>query len=72
MTLSTGKQRRHITAKLFNTILTNRLDVFLKDNALINPVQVGFTKKARTADHMFVLRTLCRDARVISRGPSDP
>ena len=46
------------TAKLFNTILTNRLDVFLKDNALINPVQIGFTKKARTADHMFVLRTL--------------
>ena len=34
------------------------LDDFLKDNALINPVQIGFTKKARTADHMFVLRTL--------------
>ena len=30
-------------AKLFNTILTKRLDVFLKDNALINPVQIGFT-----------------------------
>ena len=45
-------------AKLFNTILTNRMDTFLKDNALINPVQIGFTKKARTADHMFVLRTL--------------
>ena len=45
-------------AKLFNAILTKRLDDFLKDNALINPVQIGFTKKARTADHMFVLRTL--------------
>ena len=44
--------------KLFSTILTKRLDDFLKDNALINAVQIGFTKKARTADHMFVLRTL--------------
>ena len=45
-------------AKRFNAILTKRLDNFLQDNALINPVQIGFTKKTRTADHMFVLRTL--------------
>ena len=45
-------------SKLFNVILTKRLDNFLQDNSLINPVQIGFTKKARTADHMFVLRTL--------------
>ena len=45
-------------AKLFNVILTKRLDNFLQDNSLINPVQIGFTKKARTDDHMFVLRTL--------------
>lgn len=45
-------------AKLFNTILTKRLDNFLDTRKLINPVQIGFTKKARTSDHMFVLRTL--------------
>ena len=45
-------------AKLFNTILTKHLDNFLKVNAIINPVQIGFTKKARTTDHMFVLRAL--------------
>ena len=45
-------------AKLLNTILTKRLDDFLNNHNLINPVQIGFTKKARTSDHMFVLRTL--------------
>ena len=33
------------SAKLFNAILTKRLDDFLKNNAIINPVQIGFTKK---------------------------
>lgn len=46
------------TAKLFNSILTKRLDDFLDSRSIINPVQIGFTKKARTSDHMFVLRTL--------------
>ena len=45
-------------AKLFNIILTKRLDDFSKDNTLINPVQIGFNLKARTNDHMFVLRPL--------------
>ena len=45
-------------AKLFNTILTKRLDNFLEQKDLISPLQIGFTKKARTSDHMFVLRTL--------------
>ena len=45
-------------AKLFNTILTRRLDEFLERHKVINPVQIGFTKKARTSGHMFVLRTL--------------
>ena len=68
MLLSKSAQSIHISAllisilscaaKLFNVILTKRLDNFLQDNSLINPVQIGFTKKARTADHMFVLRTL--------------
>ena len=30
------------SAKLFKAILTKRLDDFLKDDALINPVQIGF------------------------------
>ena len=45
-------------AKLFNTVLTKRLDDFLNNHNLINSVQIGLTKKARTSDHMFVLRTL--------------
>ena len=45
-------------AKLFNTLLTKRLDNFLEQRKIISPLQIGFTKKARTSDHMFVLRTL--------------
>ena len=44
--------------KLFNLILNSRLDKFLEDNELIDKSQIGFTKKARTQDHMFVLKTL--------------
>ena len=46
------------TAKLFNTVLTKRLDTFLDRHKVISPMQIGFTKTARTSDHMFVLRTL--------------
>ena len=46
------------TAKLFNTILTKRLDTFLDSYKVISPMQIGFTKKTRTSDHTFVLRTL--------------
>jgi hypothetical protein len=44
--------------KLFNTVLNNRLDKHLIDNNLINKCQIGFSKKARTSDHIFVLKTL--------------
>ena len=44
--------------KLFNTVLNNRLDKYLIDNNLINKCQIGFSKKARTSDHIFVLKTL--------------
>ena len=44
--------------KLFNLILNSRLDKFLDENKLINKSQIGFTKNARTQDHMFVLKTL--------------
>ena len=44
--------------KVFNTVLNNRLDTFLFENCIINKCQIGFTKEARTSDHMFILKTL--------------
>ena len=45
-------------AKLFNNILNELLTNFLKKNKVISEFQIGFSKNARTADHMFVLRHL--------------
>ena len=39
-------------------ILNSRLDKFLEDNGIIDKVQIGFTKNARTSDHMFVMKSL--------------
>lgn len=44
--------------KLFNSVLNSRLDNYLVENSVIDKTQIGFQKKARTSDHMFVLRTL--------------
>lgn len=44
--------------KLFNAILDKRLTKFLENNKIIDPCQIGFTKKARTSDHMFILRCI--------------
>lgn len=44
--------------KLFNAILNNRLKTFLKNHKIINPSQTGFTKNARSADHVFILKTM--------------
>jgi exonuclease III len=44
--------------KLLNIVLNNRLDTFLTEHHLINEVQIGFKKKARTSDHMLALKTL--------------
>ena len=44
--------------KLFNRILNERLVKFLEKHHIIDNCQIGFTKKARTSDHMFILRTL--------------
>jgi hypothetical protein len=44
--------------KLFNMTLNNRLDNFLNKHKIIKSEQIGFRKKARTSDHMFVLKTL--------------
>ena len=45
-------------SKLFSSILNNRLQKYFDDNKVINETQIGFQPKARTSDHMFVLRIL--------------
>ena len=58
--------------KLFNSILDNRLDMFLEKHQIIDTCQVGFTRKARTTDHLFILKciidTYCnsKDGRVFA------
>jgi len=44
--------------KLFNNILNDRLQKYLDTNNIIDKAQIGFQPKSRTADHMFVLRTI--------------
>ena len=45
-------------AKLFHSILNNRLQNYLDTNKIINPCHIGFQPNARTVDHLFILRTL--------------
>jgi hypothetical protein len=42
--------------KLFNSILDNRLDIFLEKLQIIDTCQAGFTRKTRTTDHLFILK----------------
>ena len=51
-------------AKLFNSILNPRLQKFLDTNETINHRQIGFQPKARTVDHMFILRTLIENIQI--------
>ena len=44
--------------KVFNSILNNRLDKFLVENNIIHENQIGFSKKSRTSDHIFVLKCI--------------
>jgi hypothetical protein len=44
--------------KVFNSILNNRLDKFLIENNIIHENQIGFPKKSRTSDHIFVLKCI--------------
>jgi hypothetical protein len=44
--------------KLFGTVLNNRLQIFLEKYEIIKDVQIGFKKKSRTVDHMFVLKAI--------------
>ena len=45
-------------ANLFNTILNNRLTDYLHMNNTLCENQIGFRKKCRTTDHMFVLKCI--------------
>jgi hypothetical protein len=47
-----------IILKNFNSILNNRLVIFLRENKILNNEQIGFRKGSRTADHIFKLKTL--------------
>ena len=44
--------------KLFNKIIHNRLYTFIDSNKLISKNQIGFKPKARTADHIFSLKSI--------------
>ena len=44
--------------KVFGTVLNERLKKICSENNLIDECQIGFKKNARTADHMFIIRTL--------------
>jgi len=45
-------------AKVFNTIINSRVTKFLCDNKKICYEQIGFKRKARTSDHLFVINVL--------------
>lgn len=55
--------------KLFNSILNARLDKFLLENEIIDKCQIGFTNKARTSDHMFILKCLIDNYFSSENGP---
>lgn len=47
--------------KLFNAVLNARLDFFLENHSVIHKTQIGSKKKARTADHIFIIKTLINE-----------
>ena len=53
-----GIAMNNILGKVFSIILNNRLEKFITSNNLIDDTQIDFKKNCRTADHMFILRTL--------------
>ena len=44
--------------KVFGTIMNYRLETFLKSRSVMSDNQIGFQKKARTTDHLFIIKTL--------------
>jgi len=49
--------------KLFSSILNIRLCQLIDKDKLIAPSQIGFTKKKRTSDHIFVLKAIIEEAK---------
>ena len=49
-----------VIGKLFNAIINSRLIKYLESHKLLRPEQIGFRKKCRTADHIFVINTLIK------------
>jgi hypothetical protein len=45
-------------AKLYSSILLNRLEAFVTEKNIISICQIGFRKLFRTADHIYVLKTI--------------
>ena len=53
-------------AKLFSLILLNRLINFIETYKLISPNQLGFMKRSRTSDHIFLLQTIVE--KIVKKG----
>ena len=45
-------------AKLYSAILLNRLEAFVTEENIMSICQIGFRKLFRTADHIYVLKTI--------------
>ena len=45
-------------AKLYSNVLLNRLEIYTTANGIISKNQIGFIKGFRTADHIYLLKTL--------------
>ena len=46
--------------KVFNIIMNDRLTEYFEKHKIISDMQIGFKKKARTSDHIFVVNTILR------------
>ena len=47
-----------VLSKVFSILLNERLNQYIESNNILNDAQIGFRPKARTVDHIFVLRTI--------------
>ena len=47
-----------VLAKLYSTILLNRIEIYATTKGIISVNQIGFIKGCRTADHIYLLKTL--------------
>ena len=56
----TGVSLASNLAKKINSIINNRLHIYLEDNNLIPQEHGGFRKAHRTVDHIFILQTIIR------------